>query len=96
MNQAEIMTLLSNGVKRPKIRIAIMAGKLAGILNAADRQIGHAESFKADANWVEILTLLEGTLDEVTDYQADDDWKGKKLSGKPARSQQDRDRGTQP
>lgn len=93
MNNAEIMTLLSNGVKRPKIRIAIMAGKLAGILHTADRQIAHAESFKADANWTEILTLLEGTLDEVTDYQAEErDRKRDKLR----RTQRDRDRATMP
>ncbi len=72
MNNAEIMTLLSNGVKRPKIRIAIMAGKLSGILHSADVQIERADSFKQDANWTEILTLLEGTLDEVTDHMADD------------------------
>lgn len=72
MNQAEIMTLLSSKVKAPQIRIAIMAGKLSGILQSADRQIQNADAFKQGANWTEILTLLEGQLDDSTDHRAED------------------------
>lgn len=79
MNQAEIMTLLSNktGMRkdamRKSIRLAIMAGKLSGILNSADRQISHAENFSENADWTEMLRIMEGTLDKEVDHRADGD-----------------------
>lgn len=72
MNQAEIMTLLSGKVKKPQIRVAIMAGKLSGILQSADRQITQAECFKDDADWTAILEILEGKLDKRTDHMAEE------------------------
>ena len=72
MNKAEIMTLLSSKVKPAQIRTAIMAGKLSGILQAADRDIHNAESFREDANWTEMLRIMEGTLDKETGHQAED------------------------
>ena len=73
------MTLLS-GKKgaakdsmRHSIRIAIMAGKLSGILMAADRSISEAENFQQNANWSEMLRIMEGTLDDKVDHMADDD-----------------------
>lgn len=71
MNQAEIMTLRNNGVKEHDIRIAIMAGKLSGILMAADRQIAQAEHFSEHADWSEMLRIMEGTLDKEVDHRAD-------------------------
>lgn len=79
MNKAEIMTLLSGkkGVAkdsmRKSIRLAIMAGKLSGILLSADRDIDRAESFSRDANWTEMLRIMEGTLDKEVDHLAEDD-----------------------
>ncbi len=72
MNQAEIMTLLSNKVKAPTISTAIMAGKISGILNTARRQVDKATNFKAGANWTEILRLLEGEMDSEIDHRADE------------------------
>jgi hypothetical protein len=72
MNQAEIMTLLSSKVPAKKIRIAIMAGKLSGILIAADRDINKAANFRENADWSEMLRIMEGTLEKEVDYQADD------------------------
>ena len=72
MNQAEIMTLLSGKVKEPQIRVAIMAGKISGILKAADRQISEAMSFQDGADWNEILRILEGSLDKKTDHMAEE------------------------
>lgn len=71
MNQAEIMTLLSNKVKEPQIAMAIMAGKISGILNTARRQVDKASQFKQGANWTEILRLLEGELDSEIDHRAE-------------------------
>ena len=88
MNSAEIMTLLSNDVKESQIRIAIMAGKISGILRSADITIGRAKAFKDGANWTEILRLLEGTLDDQIDHQAQD---GEGHSKR--RTQRDRDEG---
>jgi len=73
MNQAEIMTLRSQKVKPESIRLAIMAGKLSGILMAADRQIAQAEQFSENADWSEMLRIMEGTLDKKVDHYADDD-----------------------
>ena len=73
MNKAEIMTLLNAKVPAKKIRIAIMAGKLSGILLAADRQIDQAERFQGEADWTEMLRIMEGTLSEEIDYRADQD-----------------------
>jgi len=78
MNQAEIMTLLSGktGMRkdsmRKSIRLAIMAGKLDGILRAADTQIGRAEDFHERADWTEMLRIMEGTLDKDKGYKADE------------------------
>lgn len=82
MNQAEIMTLLSAKVKEPQIRVAIMAGKLSGILNAADRTIDRAKQFHDGADWTEILRILEGKLDGQTDHAAED---GKRTTQKKHR-----------
>ena len=71
MNKAEIMTLLGSDVPAKKIRIAIMAGKLSGILMQADRAIADAKCFREDADWSEMLRIMEGTLDKNTDYQGD-------------------------
>lgn len=77
MNKAEIMTLLSGktGMRkesmRASIRLAIMAGKLSGILLAADREIDKAEHFSSNANWTEMLKIMEGTLDKETNHRAD-------------------------
>jgi len=79
MNQAEIMTLLSSkkGVAkdamRKSIRLAIMAGKLSGILQGADRDISRAENFSENADWSEMLRIMEGTLDKDKGHIADDD-----------------------
>jgi hypothetical protein len=78
MNKAEIMTLLSSKVKPSQIRTAIMAGKLSNILFQADRQIALAETFKQDANWTEMLRIMEGTLEKDTDYQAEECYKPKR------------------
>lgn len=72
MNQAEIMTLLSSKVPYSKIRTAIMAGKLSGILMAADRQISRAENFKENADWTEMLRVMEGTLEKQIDHQVEE------------------------
>ena len=72
MNQAEIMTLLKSRVKPEKIRIAIMAGKLSGILMAAQREIDRAEHFGDNADWTELLRVMEGTLEKQTDIRADE------------------------
>ena len=72
MNQAEIMTLLSSKVPAKKIRIAIMAGKLSGILNSADREINRAENFHEKADWTEMLRIMEGTLEKEVDHAVDD------------------------
>jgi hypothetical protein len=72
MNQAEIMTLIGSKVPAKKIRLAIMAGKLSGILNAADRQISRAENFSENADWSEMLRIMEGTLEKEHDHRADD------------------------
>lgn len=72
MNKAEIMTLRNNGVKQKDIRLAIMAGKLSGILMAADRQIAQAEDFNNRADWTEMLRIMEGTLEQEVDHRADD------------------------
>lgn len=71
MNQAEIMTLRNSKVKEGTIRIAIMAGKLSGILRAADGQIRQAASFADGADWTELLRVMEGTLAEETDHRAE-------------------------
>lgn len=71
MNQAEIMTLRNAGVKEHDIRIAIMAGKISGILMAADRQIVRAEEFAHRADWTEMLRIMEGTLEEAIDHRAE-------------------------
>ena len=71
------MTLLSGktGMRknemRKSIRLAIMAGKLSGILLAADRDIHNAEQFSENANWSEMLKIMEGTLDQEVDYRSD-------------------------
>ena len=81
MNQAEIMTLLSGktGMRkdsmRKAIRLAIMAGKLDGILQAADRTIDRAEHFHENADWSEMLRIMEGTLDKEKGYKGDDNSK---------------------
>lgn len=78
MNKAEIMTLLSGkkgaskDAMRASIRIAIMAGKLSGILMAADRSISEAENFHQNADWTEMLRIMEGTLDKEIDHIAED------------------------
>ena len=77
MNQAEIMTLLASKVSYSKIRTAIMAGKLSGILLAADRQIARAENFRDNADWTEMLRIMEGTLEKEMDYEARQSSKGK-------------------
>jgi hypothetical protein len=88
MNQAEIMTLLSNktGMRkdamRKSIRLAIMAGKLSGILNSADREISKAENFSKNADWSEMLRIMEGTLDKEVDHLAYDE--REKLKAKKA------------
>jgi len=71
MNQAEIMTLRNAGVSAEKIRIAIMAGKLSSILHAADRAIDNAEHFNRDADWTEMLRVMEGTLDKFTEHRTE-------------------------
>jgi hypothetical protein len=86
MNKAEIMTLLSGkkGVAkdsmRKSIRLAIMAGKLSGILTAADRDISSAENFSENANWTEMLRIMEGTLDKEVDHRAEDNFSKTKRS----------------
>ena len=65
MNQSEIMTLRSQKVKPEVIRVAIMAGKLSGILASADRDIERAEHFGNNADWSELLRIMEGTLDKL-------------------------------
>ncbi len=70
MNKAEIMTLLSAKVPAAKIRTAIMAGKLSGILRSADMDISRAENFRSEANWEEMLRIMEGTLDTQVDHEA--------------------------
>lgn len=77
MNQAEIMTLLAGKVSYSKIRTAIMAGKISGILTAADREIGRAENFRERADWTEMLRIMEGTLEQDIDYQAESSTKTK-------------------
>lgn len=78
MNQAEIMTLLSGksgqrkDAMRKAIRLAIMAGKLSGILQGADRDISRAENFSENADWTEMLRIMEGTLDKETEHRAED------------------------
>ena len=72
MNKAEIMTLQASKVADSKIRIAIMAGKLSGILFAADRAISEATQFGEKADWKEMLRIMEGTLDAQTDIRADE------------------------
>ena len=71
MNAAEIMTLQNAKVKDGTIRIAIMAGKLSGILRSADGQIRQASVFAEHADWNELLRVMEGTLDEATDHRAE-------------------------
>lgn len=71
MNSAEIMTLQNARVKDETIRIAIMAGKLAGILRSADLAIQQAAAFAEDADWTELLRVMEGTLDDKRDHRAD-------------------------
>lgn len=66
------MTLLSSKVPASKIRVAIMAGKLSGILLSADRDIDRAENFRRDADWTEMLRIMEGTLDKEIDHMADE------------------------
>lgn len=72
MNQAEIMTLLSSKVKPATIRRSILAGKLSNILRQADSSISDAEQFRENADWTEMLRIMEGTLDKKQDYQAED------------------------
>ena len=72
MNKAEIMTLLSSKVPAAKIRVAIMAGKLSTILHRADQDIAAADEFRKDADWTEMLRIMEGTLDKKTDYMGED------------------------
>lgn len=73
MNTAEIMTLVNAKVDQKKIRLAIMAGKLEGILRAADRQIDHATHFNENADWTEMLRIMEGTLDKEVQHRGDQD-----------------------
>ena len=72
MNQAEIMTLLAGKVKKGQIRTAILAGKVSGILNAAERQIDQAQDFEKEAVWKQILTILEGEAFDRKDHKAED------------------------
>jgi hypothetical protein len=82
MNKAEIMTLLASKVPASKIRVSIMAGKLSTILMRADQDIALAEDFRRDADWTEMLRIMEGTLDKEVEHQADDQYSGKKRSNK--------------
>lgn len=79
MNKAEIMTLLSSKVKPGQIRIAIMAGKLSTILFRADMDIEAATRFGEDANWTEMLRIMEGTLGEDVAHRGERDPKSKKV-----------------
>ena len=63
------MTLLSAKVSPKTIRTSIMAGKLSGILMAADREIRLAENFRENADWTEMLRIMEGTLDQEVDHE---------------------------
>lgn len=73
MNQAEIMTLLAGKVKKDTIRTAILAGKVSGILRSAELLIDRAHDFEREADWKQILTILEGSLDKEIDYKASKD-----------------------
>lgn len=72
MNKAEIMTLLSSKVSPSKIRIAIMAGKLSTILHRADQDIHAAEEFGREADWKEMLRIMEGTLDKEIGHRGEE------------------------
>lgn len=71
MNKAEVMTLLKSKVAPEKIRIAIMAGKISGILQQADRQLDEAREFGENAHWTEMLRIMEGTLSEEKGHRAE-------------------------
>ena len=71
MNRAEIMTLLAAKVKKDTIRTAILAGKVSGILRSAEIAIDQAHDFEKEADWKQILTILEGSLEKKTDYKAE-------------------------
>jgi hypothetical protein len=71
MNKAEIMTLISARVNNKIIRRAIVAGKISSLFSAADRDIYKAEIFRENADWTELLRVMEGTLDKEIDHQAD-------------------------
>lgn len=74
MNQAEILTLLKSKVKPNVIRVSIMAGKLSGILRTADMTIAKAQQFSDGADWVELIRVMEGTLEDKVDHLADDNF----------------------
>lgn len=72
MNKAEIMTLQLGKVPNDKIRLAIMAGKISGILHAAEIAICQAEEFGKNADWIEMLKVMEGTLNmEAKQHQTE-------------------------
>lgn len=72
MKSAEIMTLLKHGTSEKTVALAIMAGKMSDVLRASAKQVARARFFHDNAEWTEVLRLMEGRMGEEVDHATDE------------------------